>query len=310
MAAKLREYRRTNRAKLIRTQSTTQNAINSLPDAVAIVSPDGNVEMANVAAQRLFALRPTAHVSELHADWLVELFRRTSGDLKSRRTHAATNRSFKCWTRAAASGSFFRTPWPILDEDRQFLGVTVVLADVTHLRRLDEMKSGMLSVVSHELKTPLTSIRMGVHLLLEERLGALSRQQNEILSAVREDSDRLQTIIENLLDMSRIESGKALMELKPHDVQKLVNEAVEMIRPAYQDRGVALLPEVPEGLPQVMADPSRIGYVFSNLLTNALKYTAPGGEVRISAELEDGTIRMSVAGQWQRHPERISTTNF
>ena len=104
---------------------------------------------------------------------------------------------------------------PVLDEDRQLLGVTVVLADVTHLRRLDEMKNGMLSVVSHELKTPLTSIRMGVHLLLEERIGSLTAQQNEILMAVREDSDRLQRIVENLLDMSRIESGRALMELKP-----------------------------------------------------------------------------------------------
>src|SRR5206468_6758449 len=92
--------------------------------------------------------------------------------------------------------------------DKQILGVTLVLADVTNLRRLDEMKSGMLSVVSHELKTPLTSIRMAVHLLLEERVGPLTPKQAELLVAARDDSDRLNQIIENLLDMGRIESGR------------------------------------------------------------------------------------------------------
>src|SRR5205085_5345597 len=93
--------------------------------------------------------------------------------------------------------------------DKQILGVTLVLADVTNLRRLDEMKSGMLSVVSHELKTPLTSIRMAVHLLLEERVGPLTPKQVELLIAARDDSDRLHGIIENLLDLGRMQAGRA-----------------------------------------------------------------------------------------------------
>ena len=88
------------------------------------------------------------------------------------------------------------------------IGVTLVLADVTNLRRLDEMKSGLLSVVSHELKTPLTSIRMATHLLLDERIGNLNPKQNELLIAAGEDADRLQTIIEDLLDIGRLETGR------------------------------------------------------------------------------------------------------
>ena len=108
MAAKLREYRRTNRAKLVRTQATTQNAINSLPDAVAIVNPDGMVEMANSAAQRLFALRPKAHVSELHAEWLVDLYRRTSTDRKPIEPQGY-EAVIQVSTKAAANASFYRT---------------------------------------------------------------------------------------------------------------------------------------------------------------------------------------------------------
>jgi NtrC-family two-component system sensor histidine kinase KinB len=158
------------------------------------------------------------------------------------------------------------------------------------------MKSGMLSVVSHELKTPLTSIRMGVHLLLEERLGSLTAAQNDILTAVREDSDRLHLIVVNLLDMGRIESGRAMMELKPEPAEKIVADATEQIITAFHDKGVSLTTQLPDGLPSVLVDDTRIGHVFSNLLGNALKFTPPGGQVTISAEARpDGFVQFTIA---------------
>ena len=296
MAARLREYRRTNRAKLVRTQQTTQNAINSLPDAVAILSPDGHVEMANTAAQRLFGLRPEAHVSELRAEWLARLYRETSTDLKPIEPRGYES-AIQVLDEGGGERFFLPHAVPILDEDdQQLLGVTVVLADVTNLRRLDEMKSGMLSVVSHELKTPLTSIRMGVHLLLEERIGSLTPQQNDLLVAVRDDSDRLNQIVENLLDMGRIESGRALMDLRPERPDAVINDAVERWKTPYHDRGVELSAEVSPDAPGVLVDHNRIEHVFSNLLSNALKYTGPGGQVRITAESipDDHAVRFSV----------------
>ncbi len=296
MAAKLREYRRTNRAKLVRTQQTTQNAINSLPDAVAILSPDGKVEMANTAAQRLFGLRPDAQVSELGVNWLTDLYRRTTQDHKPIEPSGYES-AIQVLDESGGERFFLPHAVPIIDADRmphQLLGVTVVLADVTHLRRLDEMKSGMLSVVSHELKTPLTSIRMGVHLLLEERIGTLTSEQGDILSALREDSDRLNQIVDNLLDMGRIESGRALLDLKPEPAERLISDAVEHISAAYLDKGVELTSQAPDDLPPVLADRVRVSHVFSNLLLNSLKYTPPGGSVKVEAAAEDQTVRYTV----------------
>jgi len=312
MTARLREYRRTNRAKLMRTQQTTQLAINSLPDAVAILSPEGNVEMANTSAQKLFGLRSDAHVTELRADWLVALFRKTTRDLMPVEPRGYES-AIQVLDEGGGERFFLPHAVPILDDDRrdgrQLIGVTVVLADVTHLRRLDEMKSSMLSVVSHELKTPLTSIRMGVHLLLEERIGSLTPQQNDLLTAVREDSDRLNQIVENLLDMGRIESGRSLMDLQSERPERLVSEAIQRIETAYQERGVELAADVPDDLPPVLADRSRMELVFTNLLSNALRFTPPGGHVRVSAAAEAGAVRFTVEdsgpGIPKQYQERI-----
>jgi NtrC-family two-component system sensor histidine kinase KinB len=307
MAAKLREYQRTNRAKLVRTQATTQLAINSLPDIVAIIRPDGTVEMANAAAQAVFGLRVDAHVNEFGRDWLVELFRRTSGDLKP-----VDPQGYESAVQVLENGGerfYLPHATPILDNDHSLLGVTVVLADVTNLRRLDEMKSSMLSVVSHELKTPLTSIRMGTHILLEERLGDLTPQQNEIVTTLRDDSNRLHQIIENLLDMGRMESGRGVMDLKPHNLQQIVIDATTPMDSAFRDRGVNLTVNLADDLPRVMVDPARIGHVFSNLLSNALKYTPPGGDVTVSASQAGPMIEVSVhdtgPGIPQQHLGRI-----
>ncbi len=291
MASKLREFRRTDRAKLLRTQRTTQLAVNSLPDAIAIINPDGRVELANEAAQRLFGLRPQMTLSSATASGLEALFQRA---LKERRTVQSKGYDAAIQIFNGQERFFLPTAVPIIDEDRQFAGVTLVLADVTNLRKLDEMKSGMLAVVSHELKTPLTSIRMATHLLLEERVGSLNPKQQELLVAAREDADRLYEIIESLLDMGRIESGRALVELHPAGAEQLVRQAVEEVESAYRDKGVTLEWDVPADTPMVQADVNRIGHVFSNLLSNALKYTPSGGKVRVYALPGDEVVRFIV----------------
>ena len=105
---------------------------------------------------------------------------------------------------------------PIFDEQRRLVGVTLMLADVTRLRRPDEVKT-VISTVSHELKTPLTSVRLAIHVLLSDKIGPLSAKQTEVLEAAREDSDRLNRVIEDLLDISRIESGRAEIRLATDD---------------------------------------------------------------------------------------------
>ncbi|HEY8748359.1 MAG TPA: ATP-binding protein [Tepidisphaeraceae bacterium] len=296
MAAKLREFRRTDRAKLLRTQRTTQLAVNSLPDAIAIVNPEGNIELSNNAGQTLFQLMPGDPIASGRTKGLADLCRQVMVDQRPSRPRGY-EAALEVYDQSGQARFFLPNAVPILDTDRHLLGVTLVLADVTNLRRLDEMKSGMLSVVSHELKTPLTSVRMGVHLILEERIGPLTPKQAELLVAVRDDSDRLQTIIDDLLDMGRLEAGGVQFDLHPEAPDRLVADAVARIESSYHDKGVTLEVNAPIDLPRVAADPARIEYVFANLLSNALKFTDPGGRVRIEATVDsagEGAVRFTV----------------
>jgi signal transduction histidine kinase/HAMP domain-containing protein len=278
MAAQLRVFRRIDHEKLIRTQETTQRAIDSLPDAVVLVDAQGKVELANETARRLLAVAPQLDVPAMAAARLAEF----GAD-----PHAAdVPRGFESTVRVSGPDgerSFLPRPVPIRDRGGRLIGLTIVLADVTDLKRLDEMKNNLLSLVAHELKTPLTSMRMVLHLLVEGRIGELSAKQHELVSAARDDSDRLHQIIENLMDMARIESGKVLMETRPVRAGELVRSAVEALAPTFAEHGVTLEADLAPADPAVMADPTRVGHVLANLLNNALKYTRRGGRVRVAA---------------------------
>jgi len=136
---------------------------------------------------------------------------------------------------------------------------------------------------------------MAIHLLLDEKVGTLTPKQAELLIVARDDSERLQRIIEDLLDLSRMESGKVKMKIALGNPRSLAMEAVEAFRRDAQDRGLLLTVNVHEDMPYVRADQEQIKHVLSNLLSNALTYTSPGGSVTVSAVADDDVVRFSVS---------------
>jgi NtrC-family two-component system sensor histidine kinase KinB len=292
MAASLRELRRTGRARLLRTQRATQLALDSLPDAVAICSPAGEIELANDGAQALFGLKPESTVDAAGNEKISELFAETR-----QRLRAVKPPGYESAIQLFRDGEeHFYMPWavPIFDDDRQLIGITLMLSDVTRSMQSDEVKSGLISTVSHELKTPLTSIRLATHVLLSGKVGPLTSKQTEVLAAARDDSDRLYRIIENLLDIGKMESERSSPKLASVNAEQLVLQAVEDMRSAYVARGIALAIDIPGDLPPVLADSLRIESVFANLLSNSLKYTSPGGKVTITARPEGQMVSFRV----------------
>jgi len=308
MALALRESRRSDQTRLTRMQRATEQTFNSLPDAVAIVDSGGKVEVTTETARNVFGIKSGKQIQSFPLRWMGEIF---SEAVRTGRTIVPKGEQRVIQHFVNGEEHYFRPEAiPILDRDMQPTGVVLVLQDVTQERRQEELKRGVISTVSHQLKSPLTSLRMAVHLLLEERLGPLTPKQAELLVAAREDSDRLHNILNNLLDISRIESGKVEMNFRKISPRSLVFEAIEPFQMDFKDRGVTLGTEIPDDLPEVWADTARMNHVFANLLSNALRYTPPGGKVTVLGKADEEWVQFSVADTGKGIPNQYLTRVF
>jgi NtrC-family two-component system sensor histidine kinase KinB len=285
MITALRQVRNTDRLNLLRTRRATEEVFKSLPTPIVVFDLDGRVEIATETAIRQFGLKPGVLAEQLEYVWLTEMIRKALDE--NRIIERDSKKGYI--QRFIDNREYFFQPVvvPITagSEPDGTAGLALIFKDMTQVREQQELKRGVVSTVSHQLKTPLTSLRMSVYLLLEQRVGALNEKQTELLMAARDDSDRLVGILNDLLDLNRIESGKSNLSPEPVSPQRLVHDSIE---------GVDLQNDVKDDLPDVLADFQKIRYVFSNLLSNALRFTDPGGYIIVRARQEQDYVRFSV----------------
>lgn len=163
------------------------------------------------------------------------------------------------------------------------------------LERASRHQSEFLTMVSHEFRTPLTSIITFTELLLDDAAGRVNQEQQEYLTDVLESSQRLLHMINDLLDLSRLDAGKVKLFREVLDIRDLARDAERTVRPLAERHGITLTMAVPEHLPLVEADPLRITQVLLNLLSNAIKFTPRGGRVDMSARVDGDHLEVSVA---------------
>lgn len=181
-------------------------------------------------------------------------------------------------------------------------GWAVLLMDATKLRQFDQAKTKAIATLGHEVKTPVTSIRMTLHLLLEEKIGALTPDQRELVEAGRDDCERLLVVLQALLELARFEGGRIEMNLSPTAPADLLAQAEAMHGGVFRGSATPFAAEpAPATLPLVQADVIHVVRVLGNFLSNAAKYRTPGTRVTLRAEERaDGFVRLSVRNQTQR----------
>lgn len=295
MAERIRQLRSSDMGKLLVAQQTTEAAIDSLYDPVIVTDGEGCVTKLNPAAEEIFGSEKEntgKHVGEVARDPRIP--GAVAEALRSQRPVAGEGMSSVLPLAVDGSERAFRLrTTPMRDNGNHLLGAVTILEDITHLREIDRLKSEFIATASHELRTPLTSVQMGVHLLLEGALGELTDNQNEVLQACRQDCERLDKLMRDLLDLSKIESGESQPQLATVSVRDLLTTAVKDLRPQVETEGLELRVDAPVELPWVRVDRLQIERVISNLVINALRHTKQG-KIKISAEDRDSHVAISV----------------
>ena len=306
MAARLQEYRQSTSENIVQLHRKMETTLASFPDPIFVLNESGNVDLKNPAAVDL--------QTSLHLDnELPQELRGIAAKMLQTGEDFLPN-SFKevVHYRLNGAGKFFLPRiLAMRDVNDALFGVAVVLYDVTRFRLLDAAKSNLVATVSHELKTPLTSIRMTLHLLLEKTLGALTTRQDEMLQAARDDSERLLRILNDLLDLARLDEGDAELHKQSVAPAELLRTVNEEMADSVATRGLKLNWVVARDTPPVSVDRQRIGYVFANLVSNAIKHSPPGGEITLRASVCEGNcVEFSVTDQGPGIPIEFQTRIF
>ncbi|MEI9949845.1 MAG: ATP-binding protein [Pseudomonadota bacterium] len=289
MQERLRAYRESSLGELLAAKDLSRATISSMLDPVIVFSSRGEVLLANESAESTFGL--------VSGD--VDLLRRggieipepiavardavlTHGQALLPQSLAEAMR----WITSDGEKYFLVRASPLESDDASGAGVIVVAQDVTRFRRIDALKSDVVATVSHELKTPLTSLRLATHMLLEESTGPLQSMQRELAITARDETERLQSTVNELLDLVRIEREAGALQRAPVNPHALLQEVASAHRTMAELKHVTVEIEHSQQESLVEVDPEKITIVLSNLVSNAIRHARDAGHVWLSSYVD------------------------
>lgn len=303
MLVQLQEYRNSTLAELVTERNRVASIVSSLDEGLLLLDENRRVLLANPVACELLSLpaeqlvgRPAAEVA-LENDLLREILNPLEVDA-ARREQAVADAPL---LRIAQQGeeAFYRLAVQELVsynealDKMEFVGQILTLRNVSDFKKLDQVKSNFLATVSHELKTPLSSIHLNAKLLQDERLPADERVR--VAGFIRQETQRLQRMVAELLDVSRLDAGAGIqLDVRATSLSDVIGYAAATVQPQLDDKRLRLDVQLPQGLPLARADVEKTTWVLINLLANAIRYSPAGETLTVRAQAAGQSVRVSV----------------
>ncbi|MFN2149145.1 MAG: GAF domain-containing protein [Anaerolineales bacterium] len=281
--------------------STSRAILESIADGVIVTDTEHHVVLFNAAAERLLGLNASSIINQPVFDF-IGVFgpegQRWAQAIRSWKKHPLLGAaSVDISERIVLEDErvVLIHPAPVVLGD-EFLGTVSIFRDITREVEVDRLKSEFVATVSHELRTPMTSIKGFVDLLLMGATGPLNAEQQRFLDIVKNNTERLEILVNDLLDISRIEAGKVTLSFQPIDVRELLHEAELFLERQRSERGkqIELQIETSGTLPHIWGDPERVRQILFNLVENAFNYTPESGCITLRAEQAQDQIEIEV----------------
>ena len=298
LARKLQEFKESNIAEITTQKTRVESIVNSLDEAIILMDENNKVIAVNPLATELLGMR-TDEILGRQAEIIAgknDLFRAISdSDPTSGRNDKEPFRI----TLDNQENYFQKYIHPIYqyDEWKQQTnpaGYLIVLKNITEFKKLDIAKTNFMATLSHELKTPLSSINLSLKLISDARIGTLDTEQAQLIDNIRHESNRLLRYVNELLDLSQIETGNIKLNISKISPAIVVSNALEAMKPILEQKHNHVETSISADLPLVNADLEKTVWVMTNLLTNASRYSPEGSSIFVSAKRENHVIRFIV----------------
>lgn len=290
MAEKLEEYKNSNLARLMTEKRRIETLINNMHDPVIGLDEENKVLFANEEALKISGLKPTDILgkSALEISVTNDLIRSLMQEVVSEKSPA--NAGPQAFMKIFADGkeSYFEKEvldisiTPTGERTPRNIGHVILLRNVTAYKELDSAKTNFIATISHEFKTPISSIKMSLQLLENGRIGNLNNEQQNLLHSIREDADRLLNITGELLNLAQVETGNIQLAVLPTDPRAILAQAIEANRNLADQKNIRFDLQIPEQLPLVLADSDKTTWVLINLISNAIRYSHENAVVSLS----------------------------
>ncbi|HXD91203.1 MAG TPA: ATP-binding protein [Candidatus Binataceae bacterium] len=296
MAERLEQFEKLNVGRLIYEKGKTEAILESIEDGIVLIDADGVVTHINEVASIILGVEraealgsPFDDLNSNHPHYL-----RVRSALKSVATQPleAQRIEVDLYVRGR-DHTYVLKPVPLRPENSESFGTILILQDITYLRDKDRSRTNLVATLSHELKTPLTSLALSAELL--ERSDDLDPRQQEMVGAIREDVARMKDVANELLGLARGEGAAAItLQSVPVDITQLLAAVTRTFALQAEQKGVQLLTEFDASTPQIRADPVKLSWVVSNLVANALRYTPAGGTITVSSKTAAQAVKLQV----------------
>ncbi|WP_245975222.1 sensor histidine kinase [Deminuibacter soli] len=287
MAEKLDEYEHSSLSQILFEKTRIETIINQMKDGIIGFDEKGHVLFMNAVAENLFGLKEAEITGQYNADIAIR------NDLMRTLLQDREKKELKIY--ADGKESFFIKDPITVNNGEQLIGEVIVLRNITPFHELDEAKTNFIATVSHELKTPMSSIKMSTRLLNDTRVGDMNKEQQELVKSIDDDIDRLLKITGELLNMAQVETGNIQLKLQQTTPEQVVEVAQLAVATQVAQRNLQLQLFVQNNLPPIMADPEKTSWVLINLLTNAIKYSHENGTIEITVKRDNNKVLFAVA---------------
>jgi PAS domain S-box-containing protein len=294
-AQKLAQERTRTLSDLDTEKSRLRTIIHSLPNGVMVTNTNGQVVLINPSCKQMLKLPPDTAPGRPLQEYIADDALVNLGIEISRGKHVdygdIPDHEF-----ALTDGTYLQAiAQPVLGERRECLGAILNFIDITNMKVLDRLKSEFVAKVSHELRSPLSTIHEQIAIVIGDLVNSQPQQHQHLLARAKEKTQGLITLIGDLLDLSRMEEGMICREPKPVRVDELLKNIVEFLSTRTSTKNQSLTLDVlAADLPEIQADPLALESIFGNLITNAITYTQEGGCIRVEVDRTGVNIRVKV----------------